>query len=173
MNLVLVFCCFFLISCNSNLSRNNARNQIVAQFKLPATYTWTLQEYDSYCKTLISKGLFTEQKSEQNSSNNNNSSGGIFIRPVYIRLGFPYDITELGKKYLVQYDSEYNPTVILGDLIFDEITGISKIDQYNTEVHYTLKCSNITPFGEVLLSDNGSIQKVANFRKYDDGWRIE
>lgn len=173
MNLVLFFCSLFLISCNSDLSRDKARDQIIAQLKLPALYTKTLHEYDSYCKALISKGLFTEQKNEQNNSNNNNSSGGIFIRPVYVQLGFPYDITELGKKYLVQYDAEYNPTVILGDLTFDEITGISKNDQSNTEVHFTLKYSNLTPFGEVLLGNNSTVQKVTYFKKYDDGWRIE
>ncbi len=174
LTVTILFCIsLFLISCSSGLRRGNAKEQIITQLKLPTACTQTLHEYDSYCKELISRGLFTEQKKEEeHNSNVYSSRGGVFIPQVSVQLGFPYDITEEGKKYLVQFDGDYNPIVKLGILNFDEITGISDNDEFNKEVHYTLKCTDLTPFGEILLGTN-SIQKVAYFKKYDDGWRIQ
>lgn len=78
-------------------------------------------------------------------------------------------LTEKGKKYITN-----NNKVILATYEFGEITGIVEEKESNTaEVNYTVKRTNITPFGQLAFNMNEeTYNRTANFTKYDDGWRI-
>jgi hypothetical protein len=77
-------------------------------------------------------------------------------------------LTEEGRKYLV---SENIFKVARKE--FGEITGIVERKELNiSEVQYTERIKDITPFGKVLGLYEETINKTATFTKYDDGWRI-
>lgn len=64
----------------------------------------------------------------------------------------------------------------VADVVFDRITGISPspIDQSSRLVEYTVVVKP-TPIANLLLGNHvtgGIKNKIAEFRKYDDGWRL-
>lgn len=161
-----------LFSCNSHkLSREDAEQQIIARKNLPQQVTTALYNSDELYRAFIQNGMVKEDQPRQQESNNN-TDGGIFIPQVTAILGYEHDLTDEGKKYKVGETDDYYPIVKTGELVFDEITGIADIMDNVKEVHYTLKYTNLTPFGNVMLK-TGSLQQTATFRKYDDGWRME
>lgn len=161
------------VSCNSDLSRSQAKEIIIEKSKLPIPYTHVFYDDISVnANALLNKGLIINPANNQDNSVDQSGNGGVYIPQVSIRVGFSFDFTELGKKYLVSQQGV--PEARLADIDFDEITGITKNEQSNViEVHYTLKYTNLTPFGEALLENSSKINKVAYFEKYDDGWRIQ
>jgi hypothetical protein len=78
-------------------------------------------------------------------------------------------LTEEGKKYITN-----NNTVITSTYEFGEITGIVERKEFNTsEVNYTIRRTNITPFGRIVFNINEeTYNRTETFTKYDDGWRI-
>ena len=75
--------------------------------------------------------------------------------------------------------------VKLCDKQFDEVTGITAIDQSNATVEYKWKFENLTPFGNAQIdmerqmggrwaacSQRGVRIVSVRMRRYDDGWRF-
>lgn len=88
-------------------------------------------------------------------------------------------LTEKGKKDLVKEDNgQYE--IKLCNIEFGEITGIVEYKEFKVaDVKYTLVRTNISEFGKLvnsMSSFGGNIEStiphLANFTKYDDGWRI-
>lgn len=160
-----------LFSCKeNNLTREEAAKQIITITNLPQQVTATLDNSESLYRDLVQNGLVHEEKPIQN-ENYNNSGGGLFIPQVSAVIGYEHGLTADGNKYKVG-EQDYYPVVKLGDLVFDEITGIADIMENIKEVEYNLKYTNITPFGDIMLKTS-KVAKTVTFRKYDDGWRIE
>ena len=161
-----------LFSCNSHkLNREEAEQQIIAKKNLPQQVTATLYNSDDLYRELVENGMIKEDQPRQEESNNH-SGGGLFIPPVTAVIGYEHSLTEEGKKFKVGMTDDYYPIVKTGELVFNGITGIADIMDNVKEVHYTLKYTNLTPFGSVMLK-TGILQETSTFRKYDDGWRIE
>ena len=78
-------------------------------------------------------------------------------------------LTETAKKYITSDNK-----VIVATDEFGEITGIVERKELNgAEVNYTLKRTNITPFGRILFNlTETTFNRTATFTKFDDGWRI-
>lgn len=159
-------------ACKSHqLSREEAEQQIIAKKNLPKQVTATLYNSDDLYRELIQNGMIKKDQPRHVESNNH-SGGGLFIPQVTAVIGYEHDLTEEGKKFKVGETDDYYPIVKTGELVFNEITGIADIMDNVKEVHYTLKYTNLTPFGNVMLK-TGVVQETATFRKYDDGWRLE
>lgn len=77
-------------------------------------------------------------------------------------------LTEKGNKY--QTGSGF----IVAKKEFGEITGIVERKGLSiSEVNYTEKRKDITPFGKALGINEETFNRTATFTKYDDGWRID
>lgn len=63
--------------------------------------------------------------------------------------------------------------LILGEYSVDEITGIRKDNNNHATVEYTLKLSNVTPFGNIVPLNDNEKKRRAEFSLYDDGWRLD
>lgn len=91
-------------------------------------------------------------------------------------------LTEKGKQYAVgnpYYDNRGTGfdmqwvKVIKSTLEFSEITGIAETGWNVATVDYTVS-RKVTPFGRLSgLVPSTFAARPINFRKYDDGWRIE
>lgn len=78
------------------------------------------------------------------------------------------NLTEKGRQYLVNGNN-----FKLANRVFGEITGIVERKDLNiSEVTYTEKITDITPFGKVLGINEEIIDRTVTFTKYDDGWRL-
>ena len=88
------------------------------------------------------------------------------IRETYQHVG---TLTERGKQFLVNGNN-----FKVSKKEFGTISGIVESQGLNiTEVRYTV-IETPTPFGIAVFElQNGTVEKSATFRKYDDGWRIE
>jgi hypothetical protein len=79
------------------------------------------------------------------------------------------NLTEKGRKYLVSGDN-----FKVSRKEFGKITGIVERKELSiSEVIYTEKRKDITPFGKVLGIYEETINNSATFTKYDDGWRVD
>lgn len=179
-----------ICSCSgNNLSRQKAGELISRQMKLPAPQTIALGSYfkraysdpasgpfgisaaclvsgggksysdvEKFLAELQTKGLITigERKEHQGECN---------------YLYATADLTEAGKKYLVK-ESDGAHEVKVYDIDLGEVTGIQFNEQLKTaEADYTLKITNITPFGGNVSTE--PVYRKASFALYDDGWRIK
>lgn len=77
--------------------------------------------------------------------------------------------TEMGKKYIANGNE-----VMVARIEFGEVTGIVERKEFNvSEVNFTIKRTNITPFGRIVFNLNEETNtRSVTFTKYDDGWRI-
>ena len=78
--------------------------------------------------------------------------------------------TEKGNQYI-----ENGNNIVVATVEFGEVTGIVEREEFkNAEVNYTVRRTNITPFGRILFNINEeTINRSVVFTKYDDGWRIQ
>jgi hypothetical protein len=89
-------------------------------------------------------------------------------------------ITEKGKKDLLsETDGQYE--IRLCSIEFGGVTGIVEYKEFKAaDVRYTLVRTDYSEFGKLVKSINPygnsqditTIARLANFTKYDDGWRI-
>ena len=83
----------------------------------------------------------------------------------YVHRGY---LTEKGKQY--QNGSGF----IVAKREFGEITGIVERKELNiSEVNFTEKRKDITPFGKALGINEETFNRTETFTKYDDGWRLQ
>ena len=181
----LLFFTLILCSCSSNnLSRAKAEELIVKNQHLPAIQTvelsrnflkkswsdpsWmpaacvsvggTYWDHKQRLDDLTAKGLITLGESHQHNGECNYMWATVTL-------------TDEGKKYLVS-DTGGAYQLRALEVSFGEVTGIQVNEQFKVaEAHYTLKKSNITPFGGNIASD--PISGNATFALFDDGWRIQ
>lgn len=179
--ILILFCLTMLCSCNEDLSRSNAKKQIIEKLSYPqdellrlitedrTIYTsMTINDWKKYAEL----GLLTYSRFGQ--SNRNGGFGKVTIGGNGVRA----TLTEKGKKYLVknQQTSGFEKYVQVkqAELKFDEITGIQTYEEMNVAtVSYNIKRTNITLFGKANKLEEEVINKTASFVKYDDGWRIK
>lgn len=178
--------CLLLISCSKNLSRDKAKELIIAEYDFPKYETDII--YKEYLKLdhclykmrgweggCIACGPFP--KNLEYFQNN----GLIVIGQKNIQgingwtgksqswIVYTVTLTVIGKQYFISESSlEYRLKTC--DVSFGEITGIQIQKQFNNAtVNYTV-IRKATPFGFNI--SQGSVNKTANFSLFDDGWRI-
>jgi hypothetical protein len=78
--------------------------------------------------------------------------------------------TSKGKEFTLS-----NGQVITSTIEFGEITGIIQSENGNSaRVEFTLNRTNITPFGRIVFNlKEDHENRILDFIKYDDGWRIQ
>jgi hypothetical protein len=90
------------------------------------------------------------------------------------------NLTEKGKKEIIGEDDNFYIVNLCTNTI-SEISGISEYKEYNlADVDYVLYKYNFTEFGKIVNQivslyvpySKDKISKIANFKLYDDGWRI-
>lgn len=175
---ILVFLSFALFSCgNDDLSRSEAKAQILNGYSFPKVETKSLTVLDKTVgmqNTLNrmhkyqQKGLLTYYVSQRK------RTSGFGKVSLGDSRGAIAELTDKGRKYVVsEKKGDYLLSyyiVKVSELNFGEITGIKMYKEFNiAEVNYTLK-REITPFGNGM---SNTIEKMAKFAKYDDGWRME
>jgi hypothetical protein len=196
--ILVVFTFFFGLSfssCKSDkLSKKAAKELLIKQITKPIMYTQKLNESEltgsKKLEQLFANDLFASYNSSPSSSDEQSGGGGFFIPPVTIVIGFPWDLTEKGKKYYVKggedYSGNYTPIVNLANLDVEEIESISYgSSQYNHEkaikmamIKCSLRLKELTPFGEILLTEaekksiNGLESTIIAYKE-KKGWIIK
>lgn len=179
-----------LTSCGK-LSRGKAKDEIIKYVhfpqkryvKLPKKYEMEHTYLDGFARLNFS-GL--EKYSEYETNLKNLESAGYiklkeedeYIDDSYFKY-MNVELTAKGKEDLGREDkNEY--LIRTFDQDFGEITGIVEFKALNyAEVKYTIICNNISEFGKEVGEMIGekinteSFTSSAEFRKYDDGWRIK
>lgn len=163
---------FFLLGCNDELSRDEAKEKIINELKLP------FDEIKSF-------------KIEDNTYFANQTAVQYELLKKLGFLDFSFEgetpsqyrakakLTDKGNQFVVSevvdqgYFSEVD--VKVAKIEFGEITGIQEVklgDLVSYYVEYTIKRSNINSFGTVVHNlDEKIIKKKVKFTKFDDGWR--
>ncbi len=171
--------CFCLFSCNDDLTRDGAKEEILKKYTFPYT------ESNGF-ETIIDKNLsFIKGDRYINKYEKLKAAGMISIRqcPCMFSLYYCAEFTNEAKQYILgpEKKDKYGHVcsgvvpVKVAEVEFGEVTGIQQFEQYNSaEVTYTIRRKNITPFGELLLDlkEEGQQRKI-KFSKYDDGWRLQ
>ena len=184
-----------LCSCSGKISREKAKELIIAHEKLPKTVSNYVAKSCSYCSTCsreeniaTSADAILFDKMLDGKINNDmfvfTDNGNNIYDSKYTAIGKAVSLTEKGKKYLLEEDGG-SFVMKLCDITFGEITGMV-IDENNknAKVEYTLKNENITPLGDIykssglrglinVINQTESKKYTANFIKYDDGWRMQ
>ncbi|UOY05037.1 hypothetical protein L0P88_13855 [Muricauda sp. SCSIO 64092] len=178
LSLVIIVSCY---SCSNNLSRSNAKKQIIEKLDYPQDelLELTLEDRTIYRRITINRWKkYVELDLLTYTSFGQNKLKGRFPKVSIGGSGVRATLTEKGKQYLVS-DAETSgfvkhAQVRQAELEFVEITGIQVFEKMNVAtVSYNIRRTNITPFGNANNLKERVINQTANFIKYDDGWRIE
>lgn len=176
------------ISCGK-LSRGKAESEITKNMQLPQTETATLNKkfkkehmavvfgklcldnlnwfknYETQLLELQSQGYITLKDDESYDECDN-----LYTHVI---------LTEKGRKDLVKED-DGNYHIRVYDVTFGEVTGIVEYKDFGkADVRYTLKRTGYSEFGKYVYklsypnrNQAETINRLANFTKYDDGWRM-
>lgn len=180
--ILLFFLLILATSCSNELSRSKAKDILISELGYPqnepkrmiikdgsVSKYFTIKTWEKYKEAgLLTHGDYGSPQSSKGFSKV--TLGGDSY-------GFKAELTSEGKKYYIDSDSGDGVTqyvnIKLADLEFVEITGIqSKPEGNHAFVEYTIKRTNITPFGQLEDLKEETIKKSANFEKFDDGWRL-
>lgn len=187
-----------MLSCNKSLSREEAEKQIKLKYQFPQVELreLNLKEYAGECNyyfhTLTGEKIIDEQDGGDRRYNKNQyfsqlkDAGLITVNrievesnsfknpfnPTTLNITYNYydiaNFTDIAKQYLV------GTKIKLATIEFGEITGIVERKDYNmSEVNYTTRRKDITPFGKILGISEETRNQTISFVKYDDGWRIQ
>ncbi len=176
---------FFIFSCNnSELSRSTAEKLIKEKIQYPKDLEfvkfYTVKGIGNDFQYAEKMQLYREQLEKFQSEGLITFHTNSIVREGTSVTDFIVDFTSNGKQYLVgspgiDNENGYNQSVYVkvGFLDFGEITGIVTRPGVNiTEVNYTEKVKDITPFGKVFNTQQETFNRQATFTKFDDGWRI-
>ena len=93
--------------------------------------------------------------------------------------GYYLNVTDMGKQYLVSIgkDAVYGTSTLTFktlDIDFGEITGVAiNKDQETATVRFTLKATNVTPIGRIIVRNiDGPKNGELVFKKFDNGWQL-
>lgn len=90
---------------------------------------------------------------------------------MYVFVQFNMQATEKLNPYIISSDHNYYK-VILANIIFNKITGVTKISDSEARVEFTLKTKDTPLKGLVDEQGTPNLNRSVVFRKYDDGWRL-
>lgn len=171
-----------LTSCSNELSRSKAKDILISELGYPqnepkriiikdgsVSRYFTIRVWEEYKEAgLLNYGSYGSSQS---------SSGFSKVTLGGDSNGFVAELTPEGEKYYIGTVKGDGITqyinVKLADLEFGEITGIKSYPENSSAfVKYTIKRINITPFGDLQGLKEETIEKGANFEKFDDGWRL-
>ena len=81
--------------------------------------------------------------------------------------------TDKAKPFLKNGGNKYLEDFLIGTFDSVQVTGIGKDTEVTRKVECTIKFKS-TPFTPLLKNlDNLTQQRTFNFRKFDDGWRVD
>ncbi len=171
-NITLFAFVFFLLGCNDEFSRDEAKEKIINELKLPFDEIKSFKiEDNTYFANqtalqyeLLKKLGFLDYSFEGESPSKYHAKARL---------------TEKGSQFVVSevvdqgYFSEVE--VKVAKIEFGEITGIQEVkigDLVSYYVEYTVKRTNINSFGTIVHDlDEKTVKKKVKFTKFDDGWR--
>ena len=163
---------FFLLGCNDELSRDEAKEKIINELKLPFdeiksfkiednTYfaNQTAVQYELLKKLgFLDYSFEGESPSKYHAKARLTEKGSQFVASEVVNQG---------------YFSEVD--VKVAKIEFGEITGIQEVklgDFISYYVEYTVKRTKINSFGTIVHDlEEKTINKKVKFTKFDDGWR--
>jgi len=170
----LLYLLIFIVitSCsNGELTRSNAKSQIIKAFNYPQD-----EQMKVYAEFYNSSGNYTKRALAgfENYKNHQLLTYDYINNNRTIKTSF----TKKGQKYVVSGILPGGKTKFVmvkkASLDFYEITGIQVFKEFNAaEVNYKVKRTNISPFGKADGVQEEEFNKKVSFIKYDDGWRIE
>ena len=163
---------FFLLGCNDQLSRDEAKEKIINELKLPFDEIKSFKIEDN---TYFANQTAVQYELLKNLGFLDYSFEGEFPSKYHAKAR----LTEKGSQFVVSevvdqgYFSEVE--VKVAKIEFGEITGIQEVklgDLVSYFVEYTVKRTNINSFGIIVHDlDEKTIKKKVKFTKFDDGWR--
>lgn len=163
---------FFLLGCNDELSRDEAKEKIINELKLPFDEIKSFKIGDN---TYFANQTAVQYELLKKLGFLDYSFEGEFPSKYHAKAKF----TEKGNQFVVSevvdqgYFSEVQ--VKVAKIEFGEITGIQEVklgDLVSYNVEYTVKRTNINSFGTIVHDlDEKTIKKKVKFTKFDDGWR--
>jgi hypothetical protein len=190
--LIVGMCAF--TSCSNELSRDASADRIKEKYPSEVTYTfdfgsqtygsiwlgWSYQkvmksisDVESTLDSLQQLGYLTWEKRYQAKSN---GPYAINLKPDFGKGFYNYVIYPTEKmKPLIKQQRGTQYTVLVGEIVFEGVTGITSRGDDVREVVYSLGYK-YNELGQKLLPPNemkNRSEGKAIFRKYDDGWRIQ
>lgn len=174
----------FLSSCSDHLSKDKAKKGIIKKEGFPKPSFFTLHK--KYFKATIENwanntNIITNSTGFDQDIRKINffeEKGLITVRDEYeagkkdntTYLTLVITLTDEGKKYL---DStiERGYLVKLWDYNVDKIINIRQTTEKVTDVDYTIKAANITPFGEFFHLD--TIRMITQRFRFNNRWEID
>lgn len=177
---LLIIITLFISSCSNNLSRSDAKSQIISELKYPQDDLMRLLIEDRTIHTNSTINQWQKFKNRQllTYQRFGQKSNGYFGKVTIGGNGVRAELTPKGNRYVVSEPktSGYEKFVMVkkAKLEFVEITRIQIFEEMNiAEVNYKIKRTNISPFGKAMGIKEETIDKKATFNKFDDGWRIK
>lgn len=163
---------FFLLGCNDELSRDEAKEKIINELKLPFDEIKSFKIEDN---TYFANQTAVQYELLKKLGYLDYSFEGDFPSKYHAKA----KLTDKGSQFVVSevvdqgYFSEVE--VKVAKIEFGEITGIQEVklgDLVSYYVEYTVKRTNINSFGIIIHNlDEKTIKKKVKFTKFDDGWR--
>ena len=163
---------FFLLGCNDELSRDEAKEKIINELKLPFDEIKSFKIEDN---TYFANQTAVKYELLKKLGFLDYSFEGEFPSKYHAKA----KLTGKGSQFVVSevvnqgYFSEVE--VKVAKIEFGEITGIQEVklgDLVSYYVEYTVKRTNINSFGTIVHDlDEKTIKKKVKFTKFDDGWR--
>jgi hypothetical protein len=163
---------FFLLGCNDELSRDEAKEKIINELKLPFDEIKSFKIEDN---TYFANQTAVQYELLKKLGFLDYSFEGEFPSKYHAKA----KLTDKGSQFVVSeavnqgYFSEVE--VKVAKIEFGEITGIQEVklgDLVSYYVEYTVKRTNINSFGTIIHDlDEKIIKKKVKFTKFDDGWR--
>jgi hypothetical protein len=190
----LMYCVVVLVICTAcgGLSRGKAKDEIIKNMQLPQTETVKLnkkflknhQFVGGFPKVCLNVGIDNFSTYEKQLTDLQ-TQGYITIKDddYYNDCNDLYTnitLTDKGKKDLIREDDGVYE-IKLCSVEFGEITGIVEYKQFGAaDVRYTLERIDFSDFGKLVKSmtyygnsqEQTTIPRLANFTKYDNGWRM-
>lgn len=154
------------VTCAANLSRGNAA-ELLAKSSLISLDALACEQH----------GYGYQVKGLQNEEAYYRKFAELGIASVSEALGQSFfHLTDTVNKYLVKTNDKYFPcsdqrVIHLGKIIDFKITGIEQ-EGSRARAEFTATIKSDTPFGDVLLSNDSSVDGTAEYKLYDDGWRV-
>ena len=158
--LLLSVASLFFSCSNGDLSRKNAKKQIIKHYQYPSIEL-SYVNYESIGRHSRIPDGYMELVAEG------------YLTYINKQYALKFKRTAKSEPYFLEYK---NPSYKFAGntLDFGKITGIKLNDASNrATVFYTTVRNDITPFGTFAKRREGeTVENKATFEKYDDGWRI-
>ena len=152
-----------LASCSNELTRGKAAKTIKEFYEYPNVEVGNIYNRLDWSISGTYKPIYNKLQDL-----------GLITMHEYTQWGTNYSInlTDKGKAYSLATSGD-RYMVISNIREFKEITGITKIDENNAKVEFSVVRKKVTPFGEINGFKEDDLENYSvEMKKYDDGWRI-